>query len=180
MEDYTKLNKTLVKNILSFYKDKEIFNNYKYIQFNIEYEYEIDVLNDFKELCNKNIFILQSSLNKHHLNIIFTLFKNLYNDYTTFETNYTDNIDKLIYLILKKENNSDYHCDNIKDKYGINIYDYKYINEWIESINLYEVDIIKHDSIPKVITYKKCPLINDAMIASQRIFTIQDIIDEFM
>uniref|UniRef100_A0A6C0H4N1 Uncharacterized protein n=1 Tax=viral metagenome TaxID=1070528 RepID=A0A6C0H4N1_9ZZZZ len=180
----------IIKKLLNFYLNKENKDNlYKYFRLNHTIQNnEYDT--QFDDLCNKNIIILKTKLNDNDSRIVFCLFKTLFDNDDPFNIFNLIN-DLLIPEILEKENINKYDgisLQNIKQIHNIDAYDFtKYGNEWNEYIyerltNNSSIKIIQENQIPNVVTYKNYPFlknINSAIVSSQTIFTIQDIIQHF-
>jgi hypothetical protein len=182
----TEEKENFIKKILYFYlyKEKVISHDYKYVLFkrSIIDIYD-DELSDFDKLCNNNIILLETNLNKIDSRTVYLLFRFLF-DYQTEYYFECINI-YLIPAILKKENIVvDYNTD--LEKHNINIYDLdKYFNEWIYYTNyLYTKDeffVIEGNIIPQVELYNDHPFLNKlnmALFDTQKIFTIKDIIND--
>jgi len=179
----------IIKNVLQFYLDKEKSEDYKYFRYKRETEY----LTDFDEICNNNIIILKTKLNETDSKTVFYLFKYLFENNNYGLTFYFDLIDDyLIPKILEKEKIDNYDDDissyNIKEKHGINIWDFKYIYEWVNYFTqIFEedetIEIIKSNEIPSVRLYHNefnLTFLNNLNVTlqnSQTIMTIQDIIE---
>jgi hypothetical protein len=164
----------IIKNILQFYldKEKEESEDYKYFIFKHFIGNSDDYLSDFDDLCHKNVIILKTKLNINDSKTIFFLLRYLFDDKTK---DYLDLMeDFLIPEIEKKEDIDD-----------INIYDTtKYIDEWINYTNsLFNDDefiVFEKNKIPSVKLYDNHQLLYDLNVAlqnSQKIMTIQDIIE---
>jgi hypothetical protein len=184
------MNKEIIRNILYFYldKEKEESGDYKYVKYRRETEY----LTDFDEICNNNIIILKTKLNETDSKTVFYLFKYLFENNKYELAFYFDLVDDyLIPEILKKENIIDDYDTNlydIKEKFGIDVYDFKYINEWANYFTQifeedYTIEVIKNNEIPSVRLYYdefNLAFLNDLNVAlqnSQTIITIKEIIE---
>jgi len=179
----TNINTDFIKSLLNFYLNKEKYYNNKYQFFTFEHNIryiEGDNITDFDYLSYRNIFVLKTNLNSVDSKNVFCLFKTLFDNddvFYYFDDKCMDN--SLIQNILQKENISE-------EEYDIYFYDLKYINEWIHYItecsDNIDIDIEKHSKIPGVILYNNHSFFNDInhiYVKSQKVFTIQDIIDYF-
>jgi hypothetical protein len=163
------MNKEIIKNILHFYldKEKEIIGNYKYVNYERIIKYEFcNELTEFENACYENKILLKTKLNYTDSKTVFCLFVCLYEKKDLFS--YLATIDDyLIPAILKKE--------NVESLDGIDIYNIKYINEWVDYISVYCDDklikITQNNTIPGVMKY------TFEKDVQQKIMTIQEIIE---